>query len=397
MRSLTRGKIELLVEKKLCGTITSEEQVLLNQWLDSDPGEQMIWYSDDCDELAFRERLLRRIKTSASLPDQFSAVKRIPFLKRYKWVAAAALVLLITGGVHYLLFSGRGAAQVEIVDNSGKKQDLAPGHNGAILTLSNGNRIVLDSTGNGEIAMQGNRRLVKKNGQLVYEKEIGEASSKNKTLADANIYNTMTTPRGREFQLVLSDGTKVWLNAASSITYPTAFASKERKVSVTGEVYFEVVKNSRCPFIVLAGDASITVLGTHFDVMAYPEDKRITTSLLEGSVEVSSGKQQVIITPGQQASFSAGSGHIYVSEVDVGQAVAWIDGRLSLDDLGIEAIMRKVSRWYGVDVAFDGPIPQGHFWGLINRDVSLSHMLEVMRANGINARFVDDKVIVTNH
>lgn len=396
MQSLTREKIELLVEKKLRGALTQEEQVLLDQWLNREPAEEMDWYSGDPDEQAFRERLLNRIRKSAGIPGHPATTDNIPRIRRYRWAAAAAIALLIAGGLSYLLFSGGGGAtQVEIAGDGGRIQDVAPGHQGAVLTLANGNRIVLDSTGNGEIAVQGNRRLVKKNGQLVYENQAGGAPSNGRSPAGADIYNTMTTPRGREFRLVLSDGTKVWLNAASSITYPTAFTGKERSVSVTGEAYFEVAEDSRRPFIVSVGEASITVLGTHFDVMAYPEEEEVRTTLLEGSVRINRGTQKVVIRPGQQASFPALSGHIKVEEVDAGQATAWIDGKLSLDNLGVEAIMREISRWYDVDVTFEGKIPDERYWGLINRNVNLSDMLKVMRATGINAGLSGHKIIVS--
>lgn len=406
MRSLTREHIESLAEKKLHGTITPGEQALLDQWLNQEPEPQMIWNSNDADESALRKRLLKRIKKDAGISNYSSPVKRIPVWRNYRW-SAAVILLLIAGSLSYFLLFKKGAV-TEMTDH--KKittHDIAPGHNGAILTLAHGNKIVLDSAGNGKIAMQGNRRLVKKNGQLVYEKAAAEVS-KNSTASDDNIiYNTLRTPRGRKFQIVLSDGTKVWLNAASSITYPTAFTGKERKVTVTGEVYFEVAphppkgRGGAIPFIVhvnssLGKGIDVKVLGTHFNINAYNDEASIKTTLLEGAIKVSHGHQHVIITPGQQASVSRQSDQIVVATVDTEPAVAWVEGKLSLNDLGVGAIMRKVSRWYDVDVEFEGPVPQEHFWGLINREVNLSAMLKVMRASGIDANLKGNKVIVSS-
>jgi hypothetical protein len=355
----------------------------------------MIWYSDDADELAFRTRLLERIKKDAGIGDLLPE-KRISYFWRYRWVAAAGIFLLIFGGLSYLL-SFRKEISSAGMPHRVAIQDIPPGHNGAILTLANGNKIVLDSADNGKIAVQGDHCIIKKKGQLAYEKVIEKTPSKDAVNADKKvIYNTIATPRGRQFSIVLSDGSKVWLNAASSITYPTAFTGKERKVSITGEIYFEIARDSRHPFMVAAGAAEITVLGTHFDVMAYPDEKLLKTTLLEGSVKVSHGDQQVIITSGQQASFSPQADHINVTTVNTGQAVAWVEGKLSLNDLGIAAIMRRVSRWYNVDVEFEGPVPQGHYWGMINRDVSLSDILSVMRASGIEANLKGNKVIVSS-
>lgn len=397
MRQLTPEQIEFLVEKKLRGTILPEEQVLLDQWFNQKTEEHMVWYSDDPDEKALRQRLLKRIQEDTALSGHQDAIHRMQVWRRYRW-SAAAILLLIAGYLGYLFIFDKNAAPIELaVEQKPAVQDIVPGHKGAILTLANGRKIVLDSAGNGHIAVQGGQQLVKQNGQLLYEKDAGESSSKYGEANGMDLYNTMTTPRGREFQLVLSDGTRVWLNAASSITFPTAFSGKERKVNITGEAYFEVAQDSRHPFIVSAGAASITVLGTHFNVMAYADENGVKTTLLEGLVRVSGGDQQVTIKPGQQASFSARSERIRVTAVDASQSIDWVEGKLSLDNLDVAAIMRKISRWYNVDVEFKGPVSQAHFWGLINREVNLSEMLKVMQANGINVRLENNKIIVSGN
>lgn len=392
MQPITREHIEYLAEKKLCGTITHEEEDLLYKWLNHKlKGSPRSQIESPEDEM-LRDRLLRRIKADAGISEN-PRVKH--FSIGYRWAVAAAILILVTGTLGYFLLSDREAAPVEVTQNKIVNQDIAPGHNGAILTLANGSKIVLDSTSIGKIAMQGNRSLVKMKGQLVYE-EDDKAYSEDYLDKTKNNYNTITTPRGREFQVTLSDGTKVWLNAASSITYPAAFAGGERKVTITGEAYFEVAEDARQPFVVSAGHAKIRVLGTHFDVMAYPEEHNIKTTLLEGAVRVSNAEHKVIIKPGQQASSSNSSERIRVERVDAEQMIAWTKGKLSLDNLGIETIMGKISRWYDVDVEFKGAVPKGAFWGVINRDVSLKNMLKVLKASGINANFEGNKVIVSS-
>src|SRR5690242_21796897 len=178
MRSLTREQIALLVTKELCGSITPEEQALLDQWLNQESEEEMAWYSDDADELAFRKRLLKRIKEDAGIPDYSLPEKSISSPQRYRWLAAAGIFLLIVGGLSYFLSFRKNVSSVGLTGKVAL-QDIAPGHNGAILTLANGNKIVLDSAANGTIAMQGNHCIVKKKGQLAYEKVITGTPSKN--------------------------------------------------------------------------------------------------------------------------------------------------------------------------------------------------------------------------
>ena len=401
MPSLTDEQLQVLAEKMLSGTITPEEQALLDQWLSRKPGEQMVWTSGDADEKALKDRLLKRIKEDAGISGTTTRTRRMDVLHQYRRIAAAIVLLLVAGGAGFIFLLDRRPLTPERAIQDAPVHDIAPGSTGAILTLADGSKVVLDTTGNGNIAVQGMSRLMKQNDQLIYEQSMGSDASGD-TAGEDVAYNTMTTPRGRQFKVVLSDGSTVWLNAASSITYPSVFTGAERKVIVTGEVYFEVTRDADKPFVVQigtseAGDARVTVLGTHFNVMAYPDEKRIETTLMEGSVRVSKGDGQVIINPGQQASFSLASDQIRVAEVDTDRVNAWVNGKMSLDNLDVEAIMRQLSRWYNVDVKFEGPAPREHYWGLINRNVYLTSMLEVMRANGINVRLEGDTVIVSSN
>lgn len=386
MDHITQDQITVLAEKKLAGTITPEESSVLEAWVTRRTPDEWVWDGVDADETALRNRLLASIRKDAGIDKARGSVRRLRFAR-----AAAVISLVIGGALSYRYASTRKPDSARAVAASAAVKDLPPGHNGAILTLGNGHQIVLDSVTNGNVALQGTQKLVKRNGLLAYEKQPDRSVA-----AEGNLTNTLKTPRGREFEIVLSDGTRVWLNAASSITYPSVFTGGERKVTVTGEAYFEVAADEHHPFIVSVGRARIAVLGTHFDVMAYPDEKSVKTTLLEGSVKVISASGAVVVAPGQQAVLSPDSSLISLKKVNAAQSVAWVAGKLSLDNLGIEAIMREVSRWYDVDVRFEGPVPQERFWGVINRNVNLSSVLNVMNANGINARLENGEIVVSS-
>lgn len=261
--------------------------------------------------------------------------------------------------------------------------DVAPGGNKAVLTLSGGRRLVLDSTAADTVLTEGADIVANTGGRLAYK----TGSSTDTEIA----YNTLTTPRGGQYQLTLPDGTKVWLDAASSIKYPTTFTGKERVVTVTGEAYLEVAHLEHQPFKVMVGGRTIEDLGTHFNINAYDDEPTRKVTLLEGSVKV----EGVLLAPGEQAVIDPVSGKINIQRVETDQVVAWVKGKLSMDNLDVREIMRQVSRWYDVDVVYEGSIPQGRFWGVINRNVALSNMLGVMRENGIRVNLEGKKIIVS--
>lgn len=288
--------------------------------------------------------------------------------------AAAAAVLLLAGGLYW--YTHKGGALSPVADNGEMKFDAPPGHAGAILTLADGKRITLDSARNGTLLQQGNARLFKQGGALKYKETDGSPA-----LA---LYNTITTPRGRQYQLVLSDGTSVWLNAASSIRFPAVFHGKERRVAVTGEAYFEVAPDKSKPFIVTADNTEITVLGTHFDVMDYEDEKDIRTTLLEGSVQMANRSEQVLLVPGRQGSLKKETGELSDQPVDADQLVAWTKGQLALGSSDLPALMRQISRWYDVDINFQGSVPDLRIGGLIDRNVNLSTVLGFLQDQGLH-------------
>jgi transmembrane sensor len=242
---------------------------------------------------------------------------------------------------------------------------------------------VLDSAANGALAQEGPAEVIKEGGQIVYKGAGGAGSV---------VYNTMTTPRGRQYNLMLADGTRVWLNAASSITYPTAFTGSERTVSITGEVYFEVAHRAAMPFTVQKGDVRVQVLGTHFNVNAYEEEPSLDVTLLEGAVRVVKGGHTSHIRPGQQAQVQ-GDGMKVVSDVDVDEVMAWKNGYFRFGGVGIESLMGQLSRWYDVEIEYKKKVDD-RFYAEIPRDTKLSDALKALELTG-QVRFgIEGKKII---
>ncbi|MBN8853452.1 MAG: hypothetical protein BGO55_18500 [Sphingobacteriales bacterium 50-39] len=285
---------------------------------------------------------------------------------RRRWMSyAAAVLLLLAAGTPYLFYHKAAKAPAAVTGNMVIK-DALPGHSGAILTLSDGRSIVLDTA---------------KNGRL----EEGFTKSDDRiAVVDTRVeYATLSTPLGRQQQLTLSDGTKVWLNAGSSVKFPTRFSGAQRKVEITGEVYFEVASNATRPFMVTTGKEDILVLGTHFNVNAYPDEPMARTTLLEGSVKVN---DKVILRPGQQY------GNGIVSEVDTDASVAWVTGFFHFEHADIKTVMRQLSRWYDVEVHYEGKPTAEAFGGEIQRNLKLSEVLDLLSGTGIHYT-LNDKIL----
>ncbi|HEV7382487.1 MAG TPA: FecR domain-containing protein, partial [Dyadobacter sp.] len=263
--------------------------------------------------------------------------------------------------------------------------DVGPGQNKAILTLSNGQSIALDASARGIVAQEGQMKITGSgNGELAYAQQ-GEGSQ----TATGN--NTISTPAGGQYRVVLPDGSKVWLNAASSLNYPAVFTGPVRSVSVTGECYFEIAKDAGHPFIVqIADKQKITVLGTHFNVSAYTNDDQISITLLEGSVKVSehsrtagnSGKE-IRLMVGEQATMGK-DGVFSKKDVDVNQAVAWKEGLFYFQNADVPTVLRQIERWYNVRVVYNAADYTEMFSGKIHRDANLSQMLEILRFSGLD-------------
>lgn len=325
------------------------------------------------------QQLINSIREEAAPVKPQPIIHRIHFLRQRKWWAAASIAILLAGGGFFLLRK----EPVTTPRPATLAQDIPAGKTGAILTLSDGTQVVLDSLGNGVVAIQNGTEIQLKDQQLVYNKKGAHES--------VIAYNTMSTPRGRQFQLTLPDGTKVWLNAVSSLTYPTVFTGKERKVKITGEAYFEIAQNVNMPFEVNVDDGTaIQVLGTHFNVNAYRDGASVNTTLLQGSVRVKNAGESHLLKPGQQAQVYGASGMRVENNVNLDQVVAWKSGVFSFNDADIMTVMRELSRWYDFEVEYQGILPNAAFSGEIDKSLSLAQVLKGLSKTRINYKIADN-------
>ncbi|WP_143307148.1 FecR family protein [Chitinophaga vietnamensis] len=305
--------------------------------------------------------------------------RRISFFRRY--AAAAAVLLLLLAAVGYFLLS----TTIKKITPVATTADVKPGHNGAILTLADGSELVLDSLQNGVVTTQQGTRVVMHNGQLRYEAGSNSAVSSN----------TMSTPRGRKFRLQLPDGTVVWLNAASAITFPTAFTGHERRVQLKGEAYFEVAQNKEQPFRVqLHDEIAVEVLGTHFNINAYDDEANISTTLMEGAVRVNARQRPEILKPGQQLLVDRNAGMRLVNHADTSAVLAWKNGVMNFQDKQLTEVMRLLARWYDIEIVYETTPPDITFYGEIGSDVNLSSVLTFLRDSGVPFRIEGRKLIV---
>jgi hypothetical protein len=391
---LAKDKVLQLLELYSSRKATVAEEQELFQWLDANQIQQpfqqhiqsMIHQFDE-DELSpnvdwdsIYQQILQ--KTSEDNITFTSSVKAI-----WPRLVAASVIFLVVGfGAVY--FVGSYKSKPSFVDhNISVPKDINPGFSGAVLTLSNGNQILLDTAKNSHLFSQSGLRLINQNGQLSYKNSDANSN-------EAVVYNIMTTAKGRQYQLVLSDGTKVWLNAASSIKFPAVFSGKERNVSITGEAYFEVAHNAAKPFNVAVNGENIHVLGTHFNVNAYEDELITSTTLLEGSVEITKENTTIKLLPGQQAQLKKTGEWNVLKDTDIDGVTAWKDGLFVMKNADIGVVMRQIARWYDIEIVYEGTIPSGHISGDIPRNMKLSKVLEVMQLSGVHFTFDGKKVIV---
>jgi len=315
-------------------------------------------------------------------------------------VAAAVIALVAISVGIYLGYNEISNRQVPAEQAHKSQQDVLPGGNKAVLTLGNGRVINLNAAASGAVANQGGMQVIKlDSGQLAYRAADRSASP------DEVEYNTLATPRGGQYQLILPDGSKVWLNAASSIRFPTAFMGKKREVEISGEVYFEIAENARMPFIVKKGDMKVQVLGTHFNVKAYDDEVKTKVTLLEGKVKVTSGNGgSAVLKHGQQAilqRFQNGSGQpttqkISVKEeVDLEEIMAWKEGLFVFRNDDLISIMQRLQRWYDIHLEYESnDASASHFTGTISRDADLSKVLKMLELTGGVHFEIKEKTII---
>ncbi|MES2827909.1 MAG: FecR domain-containing protein [Bacteroidota bacterium] len=365
---LTKKELQNIVSRIDEGIASDDDLMIYNSWCNSNQNVALDFSLTD-----IKSKMLNNIN--------FQIDQKKNLLRIWTKVSAAAVLLVcISVGLHF--YSNQNQP-VEVVSNM-----IKPGGNGAILTLANGSQVALTKAKNGQVATQG-QMLVNKleDGKIVYQ----ESSETSGSVIEPAI-NTLSTPRGNKFKLILPDGTLAWLNAASSITFPTVFRGKERHVSIIGEVYFEVAHNAAVPFRVTSGELNIEVLGTHFNVSAYADEPFAKTTLLEGSVKIVSGKSKAIIKPGEQA--VTGRQGLRIIPTDVHQETAWLNGNFQFENNDITSVMRQLSRWYDVRVIYESNVPNVHYTGIVPQRAEIVEVLNMLTKTG-NTRFKVDKKEIT--
>jgi ferric-dicitrate binding protein FerR (iron transport regulator) len=373
---------------------TSKEMQWLLNYLENSDGTELIQlmqkhFSDDLENSkgispeASRKLFKAIHEKIRSESDQER--RRVISFRRIAVAASVIGLLLISAFLLYNRNTSKETLNAEVSEQR-FKNDVLPGGDKATLTLADGTTVVLDDAQNGTLAQQGGSKVIKLGGKLSYD--LINKNSKE------IVYNTISTPNGGQYQLELPDGSFVWLNATSSIHFPTSFVGKERRVEITGEAYFEVAKNRDMPFIVAVNGAEVQVLGTHFNVNAYNDEENVKTTLLEGSVKFVSGANTNMLKPGQQSQLTTDGMIKVVSNVDVDEVVAWKNGMFDFENAAIEIVMRQLSRWYDVEIEYKGKTDD-LFIAEMRRNIKLSDALKALELTGkVKFEIQGKKIIV---
>lgn len=378
---MEENKFRDIIDRYLKGMASPSEIRAVESFFESYRKEGKAWPQELMgDAYESEKRILQGITEKYA-----ATTKRRHHFLNTAWKVAATLLVLIGVGYAAYVFEFGHTPQAVV-------SALPAGGDKAILRLADGTEIPLDSTGGIAIPNQGSVSITNQNGELsyaVYQRP------------EEILYNTITTPRGGQYQVALADGTKVWLNAVSSLRYPTAFTGEERVVELTGEAYFEVARNSEMPFKVRISPvvpgmeaAEVLVLGTHFNVMAYPEETAIATTLIEGSVQVKKGEVKGVLKPGEQARLSDKGTLQIIPDFDVDQAIAWKNGKFVFNDTSLERIMRQLSRWYDVEVTFQDDVASLQFGGVVSRRENAPAVLGLLELTGEVEFEVDGRNII---
>lgn len=360
-----------ILDRYRAGHTTDEEKALIEAWYAHiDLGTPELT-ADQLAEISQLQAPVRKPRKVGSL---------------WLWIPGAAALLLVSLWGLYDQYPRQETATLLVQE----KQDVAPGGNKAVLKLANGQQVILDEAGIGDISQQAGVLVLKKaDGSIVYQME------EHTTATTAALRNSISTPSGGQYHLTLSDGTKVWLNAASSISYPVHFASSRREVEITGEVYFEVQHNDR-PFVVKSRDQEVEVLGTHFNINAYEDERYTKTTLAEGSVKVVNSRTSNLLKPGQQALLKDGT--MQVIPVDTEAEIAWKNGDFSFKNQPTKALMRHLARWYAIEIDYSGYTERNDtFSGEISRSRNLSAVLQMLeKTNSIQFRIEGKRLYIMN-
>ncbi|MGO4294448.1 FecR family protein [Chitinophaga sp. RAB17] len=378
--------IASLISRSQQGLLTADERDKLDAWIAASDENRQLWMElNNQDVQQHNVRAMARFDETAAL-ERFlsnkpasSNVRRMWHVQTWKW--AAAVLVLGLGVSTYFLLTHR-AQNGDRFGGQSAQRDIPPGKNGAILTLADGTQLVLDSLGEGKIATQNGTQISLNNNELKYDASAA---------TDGAALNTITTPKGRQYHVILPDGTEVWLNAASSIKYPVAFKGRDRRVKISGEVYFEVASKSWQPFVVETDQMKLEVLGTSFNVNTYNDEKTIRTTLLTGAVKVTPAHttQPKVLVPGQTAVLSkpdaTESATLSVIETpDADNIIAWKNGLFNFDGMDLYSVMRQLERWYNIDVQYVGKPENVIFKGKMHRNTNLSDVLKVLETMDVN-------------
>jgi len=377
---LEKEDFHKLLDKYISGEASQdEEQRLLNFYGSFNSNSQ----KEPIRELGeLKDKIFDKISEKITPEEYYPQSVNFYYLKSFS--IAAMILLAITTGIYF--YSNRTIQEEEQFVEISVKNDILPGNNKAILTLADGSKISLDDAKNGLLASEGNIAITKtENGEIVYEKNNLE---KNRGLLNHSFINKIQTPKGGKYQVRLPDGSKVWLNSASTLSYPTAFTGTERKVKLKGEAYFEIASNKKIPFRVETDGQIVEVLGTHFNINSYDDEDFTKTTLLEGSVKVIlNSKSDVLgktrmLKPGEQSLTNSSQSGIRIENADTEKAVAWKNGYFKFKNTPIQQIMREVERWYDVELVYEGTMPTDEFTGFISNEVNISGVLKILEQSG---------------
>lgn len=390
---MTSSRLEYLFDCFVSGRCSFEEEKELMSLIDLPENETIVRFLIDKTIQEESGLEMPEDKAASILQNILDKGKdRVVPVKRslsIQWIKIAATVILFLGGACYWYFNTKkednNSRNVAMATVQEKPAQIVPGGNHAVLTMADGTRIMLDSVDNGKI-QKGNLKITKKNGLLVFASTPGSVAKIS--------YNTLSTPRGGNYKVILADGSEVWLNASSSLRFPTAFPGNQREVELTGEAYFEVAKNKAKPFHVKVGDMTINVLGTHFNVHAYEDENSIKTSLLEGSVAIKRGSVSGLLKPGQQAILARNKERVEIKDADLDEVMAWKNGLFQFDGADIKTIMNQIGRWYDVDIVYSDKVPVRRFEGKISRDAQLSDVLRILELSNVKFKMEGKKIIV---
>lgn len=399
MDQWNRTQLSKLATKYFQGTATDTEKLQLMEWYNAFDEQDLtvtIPAEEGEDEASTEQKMLLRLQQT--IQQDTPAVpgrKRMVSFLQYGIAAA-----LLTVGVGIFLFTRHAPAPPIAKVARTTLPDVKPGGNKATLTLADGTVIVLDSAGNGTLGHQGQTAILKKkDGQLVYD-----ASAVPPQAAVA--FNTITTPRGGQYHIILPDGSKVWLNASSSLHFPTAFRDVNRNVVLKGEAYFEVAKDAAHPFHVMVSEnMKIAVLGTGFNVMAYADEPSIKTTLIDGSIHIYTSnpnatpaaiQRSVILNPSQQATVTARGDLKVLNDVNTEEVLAWKNGRFEFNETDIQTMMRQIARWYNINVVYTGKVSDEKFTGEIPRNSNISEVFKILQLSNIHFTMDGNTITITS-